>query len=75
MNTPHGVGDADRQTQEGAHLHGLAEQPIERLASGVFEHQNGATLVPRKRERPRSPLRIELGRQRILVLETSQRLR
>ena len=72
MNASDGLRDTYRQTQKGAHLHALAEQPIKRLAAGVVEHQNGATLVPRQRQRPHGPSRIELGRQRIFVLDARQ---
>src|SRR5262245_56319715 len=75
MNASDGVDDSDRQTQKLTHLHGLAEQASDRFATGVIEHQSYSTLVPREREWPDGPSRIELSRERILVLDTCERSR
>ena len=36
-------GNADGEAQEASHLHRCAEQPVERLAAGILEHQHGPT--------------------------------
>jgi hypothetical protein len=58
--------------QEGAQLHGLAEQPTEWLTAGVLEDEDGAALVAREPERPNGPSPIELGRECVFVLQTRQ---
>ncbi len=40
-----GPGNADRETEEDADLHGRAEQPSERFAAGILEHQHGPTVL------------------------------
>jgi hypothetical protein len=72
MEAAHGPRDADRQAQERADLHRRADQPSERLAARVLEDEDGAAPVALEPERPNGPSRIELGRQRVLVLETRQ---
>src|SRR5215813_7216641 len=72
MEPTDGTRDADRETQESADLHRRADQPIERLAAGVLEDEDGAAPVALEPNRPNSPSRIELGRQRVLVPETRQ---
>src|SRR5262245_4055397 len=64
--------EADRQTQEGAQLHGSPEQPTEWLAATVLKDEDGAAPVAVKPDRPNGPSRIELAGQRIFVLESRQ---
>src|SRR5206468_4253341 len=65
--------ETDCQLQKGNRVNGLAEQAGERHAAGVLERQNRATLVPAERDRACRPSRIELGGQRIFVLEARER--
>ena len=48
----------------------IAEQPVERLARGVFEHQHGSTVLADQRQRPHGPSPVQLILQRILVSES-----
>ena len=41
-------GDADGEAQEAPHLHGRAEQPVERLAARILEHQHGPAAFARQ---------------------------
>ena len=46
---------ADGEAQEASHLHRRAENPVERLAAGVLEHQHGPAMVAHKLQRPHRP--------------------
>ncbi len=50
--------DVDRQAQEGVRPQGRAEQPLERLAAGILEHQHGSTAFADELERTRRPWRV-----------------
>ena len=65
--------DADREAQEDADLHRLAEQARERFAAGVLEHQHGATVFSHELQRPRRPSAIELVPELIFVREPFER--
>src|SRR6202166_1563890 len=65
--------DADREAQENADLHRLAEQARERFAAGVLEHQHGATVFSYELHRPRRPSAIELVPEPIFVREPFER--
>jgi hypothetical protein len=65
--------DADREAQENADLHRLAEQARERFAAGVLEHQHGATVFSYELHRPRRPSAIELVPELIFVREPFER--
>ena len=52
---PRAVGDTDGESQEASHLHRRTENPIERLAAGVLEHQHGPTMIAHELQRPHRP--------------------
>ena len=62
-------GDADGQAQEASYLHGRAEQPVERLAARILEHQHGPTGVAHELQRPHRPCPVELILQLVFVRE------
>ena len=64
------VGDVDREAQEAPHLHGLAEQPAERLAARVLEHQHGPTGIAHELQRPRRPRLVELILEFVFMRES-----
>ncbi len=55
--------------QELRHLKGLAQEPIERLAPGILEHQRHSTTAGGECHGPRGPVRIERGPELVFVLE------
>ena len=61
--------ERDRDAQEMRYVQRPAEQPIERLAAGILEHQRHAVVVVRQRDRSRRPVSIKFGLERIFVLE------
>ena len=65
--------NADREAQENADLHRLAEQARERFAAGVLEHQHGATVFSYELQRPRRPNAIELVPELIFVRQPFER--
>ncbi len=62
-------GDADREAQEAPEVHGRAEQPIERLAARVLEHQHGPAVFAHELQRPYRPGAIELVFQFVFMGE------
>ena len=62
-------GNSDSQAQEASHLHGRAEQPVERLAARIIEHQHGPTGVAHELQRPHRPCAVELILQLVFVRE------
>jgi hypothetical protein len=65
--------DADREAQENADLHRLAEQARERFAAGVLKHQHGATVFSYELQRPHRPSVVELVPELIFVREPFER--
>jgi hypothetical protein len=61
--------ERDSNAQELRHIHRAAEQPIERLAARVFEHQRQATIASGKGQRPRRPVKVEVSPQCVFMLE------
>ena len=59
--------DADREAQECSHLHGRAEQPVERLAARVLEHQHGPAALAHELQRPHRPRTVQLVLQAVFV--------
>jgi hypothetical protein len=55
-----GGGDADREAQTAAHLHGRAEQAVEGFAARVLQQQQTSALVLGEGERPHGPAWLEL---------------
>ena len=68
-----GRRERDGKAQEVRHLHRPPEQALERLATGVSQHQHEPALAPEELDRPRRPVAVELGPQRIFMLEALQR--
>jgi hypothetical protein len=62
-------GDAE----ELPHLERPAQQAVERLAAGVFEHQRHAAVARGECHRPRCPVRGEQGPERVFVFEIGSR--
>ena len=65
----HSRRNADGEAQEASHLHGRAEQPVERLAARILEHQHGPTGVAHELQRPHRPRRVELILEFVFVGE------
>ena len=63
----------DGNAQEFRHLHRPAEQPLERLATGVRQHQHVPDLAPEELDRSRRPVAVEVGPQRVFMLEAPER--
>jgi hypothetical protein len=55
VDIAHGRGDPDGEPQKASHLHRRAETLVERLAAGVFEHEQGSILFAHQFEWPRRP--------------------
>src|SRR5277367_5644255 len=64
-----GSGDADREAQEAADLHGRAEQPTERFSAAVLEQQHGPTAFADEFRRPRRPCAVQVVFQFIFMCE------
>ena len=62
-----GDRDADGEVQEASHLHRRAEQPLERLAALILQHQHGPAAVADELQRPRRPGSVQLVLQSIFV--------
>ena len=67
VDLAHSPGDADSEAQEASHLHGCAEQPVERLAAGIFEHELAAPALVPKLQRPHRPCTIQFVLQSVFV--------
>ncbi len=48
-------------------LHRRAEQPSQRFAARVLEHQNGPAVLAHELQRPRRPGAVELVRQPVVI--------
>src|SRR6266536_2810630 len=62
-------GNADGQAQEASHIHGRAEQPVERLTARILEHEHGRTGVAHEVQRPHRPPPVQLILQFVFVDE------
>jgi hypothetical protein len=51
--------DADSKMQETLHIHRLAEDSAQQLASRILENQNGPALIPQNLQRPRGPRTVQ----------------
>ena len=51
--------DADGEAQEASHLHRRAEQPVERLAARILQHQHGPAAVADELQRSRRPRSVQ----------------
>jgi hypothetical protein len=63
-------GNADRKAQVDAELNGASEQPLERLAPGVFQREHGAASVADELQRPYSGRSVEGVLQSVFVRQT-----
>ncbi len=59
--------DGDGEAQEASHLHRRAEQPLERLAAGILEHQYGPAAFMGEIQRQHRPSAIKLIFQAVFV--------
>ena len=48
VNLTHGGREGDGEAQEAAYLQGTLEQPRERLAARILQHQHVAAVLPLK---------------------------
>ena len=62
----------DRDPQELRHVHRTVKDSLQRLAPGVFEHQDQPTLATNKLDGPRRPLGVEVGSESVFMLEALQ---
>ena len=60
-------GNTNGQAQEASHLDGRAEQPVERLATRILEHQHRPTALAHEVQRPHGPRAIQLILQAVFV--------
>ena len=67
MDLREGRGDRDGEAQKAPHLHGPPEQPVQRLAAGVLEHQHGPTAFADELERSHRPRPVQLVLQSVFV--------
>ena len=51
---------------------GRPSKPLERLATGVSQHQHEPALAPEELDRSRRPVAVEVGPQRVFMLEALQ---
>src|SRR5262245_61158781 len=70
-----GHGDADGEAQERSRLHRAAEEPGERFAPRVLEHQHGAPVLVYELQRPRCPPTIQFVLQSVFVRQAFQSAR
>ena len=70
-----GRGDAEREAQEALQLHGRAEQPLERLAARILEHQHGPTALAHELQGPRRPGAVQLILQPVFVRQAIEDIR
>jgi hypothetical protein len=57
------------QAQKVSHLHGDAEQQVERFAAWIFEHQHRPAAVAHELQRPHRPHLIQFILQSVFVGE------
>ena len=65
--------DVDGETQECPQFHGPVELALQRLATGILEHQHGPAALTDKLERPQRPRTVELVPQSIFMCETTDK--
>src|SRR5215472_15455385 len=68
------ASDSDGDMQDLSHLKRPPQQPVERLAARICEHQRRAILALRERQRPRRPERVQFSAERVFMLEPLKRL-
>jgi hypothetical protein len=62
----------DGNAQELGHIHRTDKHSLQRLAPGVFEHQDQLTVAMNKLDWPRRPLGVEVALESVLILEALQ---
>jgi hypothetical protein len=67
MDLCEGRSYRDGEAQKVPHLHGRAEQPVQRCAVGVLEQQHGPTAVADEPKRPHRPCAVQLVLQFVFV--------
>ena len=72
VNLGEGRRDAAGEAQERSHFHGAAEEPVERFATGVLEHQQGALVLAHELQRPRRPRAVQFILQSVFVSKAFQ---
>jgi hypothetical protein len=68
-------GNLDRQAQEPARFHRLAEEALERLAATILEQQSGPAALAHEVKRSRCPGRVKLIFQPVFVCKAIERQR
>jgi hypothetical protein len=69
MHSADCIRERDRDAQELRYFQWSAEQSIERLASGVLEHQRHAIILATQRDWPRRPGSIKFSLERKFMFE------
>ena len=67
-----GRGDRDGEAQKAAHFHGRPEQPVERLAAGVLEHQHSPAAFADELQRSHRPRPVQLVLQSVFVSKATE---
>jgi hypothetical protein len=62
--------ERDRDVQEMRYVQRSAKQSVERRTAGILKHQRQAVVVMRQRDRPRRPVSVEFGFERMFVFES-----
>jgi hypothetical protein len=62
-------GDSDCEAQKATRLHGRPEEPSERFAAGILEHQQSPSVFAHEFQRMRGPRAVELVLQFIFARE------
>jgi hypothetical protein len=68
-------GNVDSQAQEPPRFHRLAEEALERLTARILEQQSGSAAFAHDVKRSRSPGRVKLIFQPVLVRKAIERQR
>ena len=55
MQLGYGPGEPEREMQERPHRHRLTQQPLQRLAAGILQHQHGPTAFADQLQRAAPP--------------------
>ena len=75
MQPGDGRDETEREVQEGPHRHRLTEQPLQRLATRVLQHQHGPTAFADELQRPHRPRAVELILQSVFVSKAIEDVR
>ena len=70
MNLAERRRDLDGETQECPQFHGRVELALQRLATGILEHQHGPAALTDQLERPQRPGTVEFVPQSKFMCET-----